>query len=185
MLEIADKEFQEIRTFLQDYRIETAEKVKGKEFQDAEIDAISLEAIIATNPDIVALNGIIADYRHCPLSQEIPTTHLETSINALHLLGIYTISQLSNCIKNNKDDAEIIAKAFSSNDTTNENSQRVFSLSKTISVNYICFAELTRRDFDYNQIMQYFEELNITFLIGSENAARYLLQLSEKRNTSS
>ena len=179
LLEIADKEFQEIRSSLQSYQNEAIEKVKSEEFQDDEIDAILLKTIITTNPDIEELNKTIGNYCHCPLSQEISTTSLEKRIDELHWHGIYTVSQLINSIENNKHTAIIIAENFLQNDAMDENSPKT-PISKTIAVFYICFAEIVRRNLDYDQTMQYFEESHIFFGTEREDAVRFLLQLSKE-----
>lgn len=178
------KKFQEIRSFLQSYQSEATEKVENKEFQDAEIDAILLQAIITTNPDIEALNRIIGNYCHCPFSHEISTTSLENRIDELHWHGIYTVNQLINCIKNNKRTAVIIAEEFLRNNTTNEDSPKI-PISKTIALYYICFAEVVRRNLDYDQAMQYFEDSYIFSGAERKDAVHFLLQLSKKINNQS
>lgn len=185
MLEIADKEFQEIRTFLQDYQNEATEKVTNEEFQDAEIDAILLEAIIASNPDIVTLNKIISKYFGRPFSEEISTSSLEEKIDALHWLGIHTISQLNDCIKNNKDNAAIIAEEFILKDTTDEDSEedsKPSPLSKTIALFYICYAEIIRENLEFEQIMQYFKDNKIGRGPDRAKGVRHLLEVGRKIN---
>lgn len=180
LLEIADKEFQEIRSFLQSYQNEAPEKVKSEEFQDAEIDAILLQAIITTNPDIAALNEAIGNYFHCPVSSEILTESLESTINTLHWHGIYTVSQLNACIKNNKNNAAIIAEKFS------KISQKYAIMSIdtemliTAALSYICYAEMIKKNLDYDQIMQYFTDNNISSSGIVEDFVRCLLQLSKE-----
>lgn len=178
LLEIADKEFQEIRSSLQSYQSEAMEKVKSEEFQDAEIDAILLEAIITSNPDIATLNETIMNCFDCPLSPRIPTAAVERTINRLHWLGVYTVSQLNCCIKNNKDVAAIIAKEIIHKDTTKEESKKNPIL-KTTALFYICYAELARKKPSVDQIYQYFDETNILRDEKSDRIVRCLLQLSE------
>ena len=184
LLEIADKEFQEIRSFLQSYQNEAAEKVESEEFQDAEIDAVLLEAIITTNLDIAALNEFIGNCFDRPFSPEIATVLVENAIDRLHWFGIYTVNHLNYCIKNNKDNATIIAKEFINRDTTKDKSKKPL-LSKTIAFFYICYAELLRRKSNYDQIMKYFVETNISSGDEREDAVHRLLQLSEKINKQS
>lgn len=185
LLEIADKEFQEIRSFLQSYQNEAPEKVKSEEFQDAEIDAILLKAIITTNPDIEALNEIIGNYFHCPISEEIPTIWLERTIDRLQWFGINTVNQLNNFIENNKDIAAIAAKHFLlPQEGEKYKDSKKAPISKDIALFYICYAEIVRRNFNYDQIMQYFEETNISRNDdrARENGVQCLLQLSEEIN---
>ena len=180
LLEIADKEFQEIRSLLQSYQNEATKKVACEEFQDSEIDAILLEAIITSNPDIRTLNEIIRNCLDSPFFSEITTAALEARINELHWLNIYTVSQLNHCIENNKDTAALIAKEFLCEDTTKNK-----STSKAIALFYICYAELLRRKPDYGQILQYFEENNISYGAERRDGARRLFQLSKKINVQS
>lgn len=179
LLEIADKEFQEIRSFLQAYQNEATEKVASEEFQDSEIDAILLEAIITSNPDVETLNGIIRNYCDRTFSPEISTSTLELIIDELHWLGVYTVNQLNNCIENNKDTAAVIAEGFIAKKSVKT------PISKTIALFYICYAELLRRKPDYDQIMQYLEENNISYGEEREEGAHKLLQLSAEINMQS
>ncbi len=180
LLEIADKEFQEIRSFLQSYQNEATEKVGSKEFKDVEIDAILLRAIIMTNPDISALNTIISNYFKCPISEEILTVLLEKTIDRLHWFEIYTVNQMNNFIENNKDVAKLIAKEMAQTSETHEDKQKSFS--KTVALFYICYAEIVRRNLNYDQIMQYFKETGIAFRDGREDGVHLLLKLCEKVN---
>lgn len=184
LLEIADKEFQEIRSFLWSYQNEAAEKIMSGEFRDAEIDAVLLQAVITTNPDIKALNKTIENYFHIPVSQEISTESLEFIINKLYLLDIHTVSQLINCIKSNKNTAVIIVEKFSQN--IQKFPRELYSeMWIAAALLYICYAEIVRRNFDYKQITQYFEDADISFGADTEDIVRYLLHLSEKINQQS
>lgn len=180
LLEIADKEFQEIRSFLQSYQNEATEKVTSEEFQNAEIDAVLLKAIITTDPDIEELNKAIRNCCDYPFSPESSTEHIEATIDMLHLLGIYTVSQLINCIKNNKRVAVIAAeKTYRDNVMGGDFTECL--LPRTAALNCICFVEMARKNFDYNQLAQYFKEDDSSDA-EIEAFNRFLLQLREAIN---
>lgn len=184
LLELADKEFQEIRSSLQDYKNGAPENVESEKFQDSEIDAILLEAIINSNPDIKALNNAIQNYFDRQFPSEILTVLLEDMIRRLQWFDVYTVSQLNNFIKINKNTAEIIAKEYRYNYITKDRSGSTPG-SKIAALFYICYAELVRRTPDYDQIFKYLEETRIFPNDGRENFAQWLLQVSKKINTPS
>lgn len=157
LLEIADKEFQEIRDFLQAYQRDAVEKMEKDELQDAEIDAILLETVIDTNPDIAKLNETIRSLFDCSFSEKIPTDRIESMIAQLRWFGIDTVSQLKDFIERNKEGAASVARGFIK--TSEEGGQG--PISKTIAFFYLCYAEVLRRGYDYEQIMQYFVEMHI------------------------
>lgn len=183
LLEIADKEFQEIRSFLQSYQNEATERIVSEEFQDSEIDAILLEVIIASNSDIEKLNEVIGDYFGSPLSSEIATTTVENIINKLHWLNIYTVSQLYNCIENNKESAAIIAKELSEIYPGIKLDKS--PIPKSIALLYICYAELLSRKPNCDYIYQYLNENSISMGEYRQEFTHLLLQLSEKINMKS
>lgn len=184
LLEIADKEFQEIRSLLQTYQDEASKKVASEEFQDKEIDAILLEAIIESNPDIKELNQRILEYFGIPFSRIISTWSLEDTISRLRWFGVNTVNQLNSLIENNKAIAETIAKENSYNDST-KNDTDVAPFSKTIALFYICYAELLRGNPDYDKIAQYLDATNISRYDNGEDNVLYFLRLSKKINTPS
>jgi len=179
LLEIADKEFQEIRSFLQSYQNEATEKLGSEEFKDVEIDAILLRAIVTKNPDIRTLNKIISNYLKCPVSEEISTTALEKIIDRLHWFDIYTVNQLNNFIESNKDVAKLVAKEFAQKKEQDKGDSQK-TISKTIALFYICYAEIVRRNPNYDQIMQYFEETNISYGDDRVDGVQLLLKLCEE-----
>ena len=93
LLEIADKEFQEIRSFLQTYQEEALEKLKQEELQDAEIDAILLETSVKTDEDINELNNIIAEFCGLEFESHLALWDIERIINELRWLQVDTIAQ--------------------------------------------------------------------------------------------
>lgn len=180
LLEIADKEFQEIRSFLWSYQNEAAEKIMSGGFQDAEIDAVLLKAIITTNPDVEELNKTIANYCNALLDPELSTELLECHINRLHWLGIYTVSQLINCIENNKSSAAIIAeKIYHDNMTGGDYPDS--TVLRIAAIACVCITEMVKRNLSYDQIVQFFGE-DILSDDGAENFIRSLLQLGEEIN---
>lgn len=180
LLEIADKEFQEIRSFLWSYQNEAAEKIMNGEFQDVEIDAVLLKVIVTTNPDIEEINKAIGNYCDPPFDSEFSTELVESDIDDLHWLGIHTVGQLINCIENNKRDAEIVAeKLYRDNIMDLEWSK--FLLPEMAAFPCVVLAELLRKNLSADQIMQYLGKDDLG-KEGAENFMYFLQQLSEAIN---
>ena len=177
LLEIADKEFQEIRSFLQSYQNEATEKVTSEEFQNAEIDAVLLKVIIETNPDIEELNKAIENCCDHPFSSELSTEHIEITIDILHCLGIYTVSQLINCIENNKRVAVTAAEKIYRDNIMGRDATK-FLLPRTVALSCISFTEMARQNFDYGQIAQFFGEDDLSDA-EIETFNYFILQLRE------
>lgn len=157
LLEIADKEFQEIRSFLRSYQEEAIEKVEDGELQGVAIDAILLRAMIESNQDIIELNESIRGVFDGPYLQTLSLELLEITINRLNWLHIVTVSQLKDCIVRNKEDALKIAKYLQESNGEGYH----MSIPKTIAFFYLCYAELLREKPDAKRIKEYLVENNI------------------------
>lgn len=178
LLEIADKEFQEIRSFLRSYQNEATAKVASGEFQDSEIDAVLLEAIITSNSDIKKLNETIGDYFDLPVSLKFATGEVEDIVNMLHWLNINTVNQLYSCIRDDKKIAALIAKEFS--ETYPEIGREKYPITRCIALFYLCYAELTNRKPNHDQIYQYLDDNSISEGKEREEAIQILLKYCKK-----
>lgn len=183
LLEIADKEFQEIRKFLSSYELETAKTLgtKSKD-EDVEIDAILLSKLVEINTDIIEINSQIEAITGVKIHDNISSSYYETSIKELHWFGINTLNQLYDFIARNRWYAIKIAKdRFSRRDFANKEEKIV--IHRTIAFFYLCYAELitnTKR-YDFNSFVQYFEEMNIGNPDESKKEVAYnIFQLREK-----
>lgn len=181
LLEIADKEFQEIRAFLQSYQEEAVEKIKHNELLDTEIDAILLETCIRTDKDIVELNNIIAEISGYELQSNLTIGQLQSSINQLHWLQIDTMGQLRDFISRNKKCAIDIARVFLQNIEEDE----ITIINRTIAFFYLCYAELICKNYDLDEIIGFFSDNNIESTYNKRRqAAEELIQLREELNIS-
>lgn len=152
LLEIADKEFQEIRSFLQSYQEEAMEKMKHNELLDTEIDAILLETSIRTDKEIIDLNNTIVEISGYEIQSNITIGQLQSSINELHWLQIYTMAQVRDLISRNKRYAIDIAREFLKNSKKDEST----TINGTIAFFYLCYAELICKNYDLNKIIEFF-----------------------------
>ena len=152
LLEIADKEFQEIRQKISKYELEVSQKIQSDE-QDEEImlDAVSMQILIDTDKGYISLNQEIAD---CT-GHEIDTyTYNQEILNCCKWLGITTIGDLKLALEQKKDVAVGIAKSFLENDEE----ERI--LGKTIGLFYLCYAELVT-EYPKQKWLDYLRENNI------------------------
>ena len=179
LLEIADKEFQEIRSFLQSYKEEATEKMKHKELLDTEIDAILLENSIKTDEEVIELNKIIEEISGQELDSNLTIEDLEISIKKLHWLQIHTMVQLRDFIARNKECAVGIAKDFLQNFQKGEGR----TASRTIAFFYLCYAELLCKNYNVDKILEYLSDNDIEIDYNErKQAAKKLYQLREKLN---
>ena len=180
LLEIADKEFQEIRSFLQSYQKEAIEKIKDEEQQDMEIDTILLETSIETDKEIIELNNIIAKICEQEFESENTIEELVDTINRLHWFHINTIAQLRDFITRNKKYAIDIAREFLK-DTKDDGG----IITKSIAFFYLCYAELLCNDYDLDEIVEYLSDTKVGPNLSSRKLyARRILKLREKINIS-
>ena len=181
LLEIADKEFKEIRQFFVAYKAEANEKVEGKEFEDAEIDAILLETIIRTDETIKEINNQIASIfgKDC---EDISTLNdYEDTIKRLHWFHVYTISQLRHFAEKNKRYAIEISKEYLSD----HGKRPGYHIPKTIALFYLCYSELLTNNYSSDQVAQYITDMNENVSPEKQKSAvNNLLKLRDKFNIS-
>lgn len=173
LLEIADAEFQEIRSFLQSYQDEAREKMEDEELQDVAIDAILLQAMIESNQDIVELNEKIRSILGGPYSDTISSGAMETTIDRLNWFHIVTVSQLKDFIVRNKEEAPQIAENFAQDDEGE-------SIPRTIAFFYLCYAELLRENPNSKRIKEYLDENHIDLPDHREETVTFLRKINEK-----
>lgn len=183
LLEIADKEFEEIRRFLLSYEEETTKTLRSEsEDEDVEIDAILLDKLTEINTDIIEINSQIEAIIGIKFDDDIQPSDYEGSIKKLHWFGIHTLSQLYDFIEKNSHYAVDIAREIlGTYRYTNEGEKVV--IHRTIAFFYLCYAELVANTekYDFDGFVQYFEEMNIVGLDKSSREAAFeLFQLREK-----
>ena len=174
LLEIGDKEFLEIRNFLSTYTNEVAGKIKEKELNNREIDAIILNEFIKTDSDLIALNKAIENIAGKKIRDNLENFNCEKDIIRLQWLGIRKLGQLKKLIVSRKDFALKIAHIlFSRKDDAPSNTSYI---DKTIGIFYLCYAELLSKYQDYNAIKSYFDCANIQV---DNDFPQYLLTIRE------
>lgn len=179
LLEIADKEFQEIRQILKSYKVEVEENITEESFTNTEIDAVLLETIVDTNNDITYINSeIAACFKSTIDSDKVPPEQWETTIKKLKYLDIHTLGQLQELISANKHKAIGIAKAFAAQ-SEDDGGPTYFRY--TIAFFYLCYAEILNQSNGADAIVRYLKENNIIGRRDSlEAIADRLLKIKEQ-----
>lgn len=134
LLEIADKEFQEIRQKISKYKLEVSEKIQHDE-QDEEIklDAVSLQILLDTDKEYISLNQEIADFTGIRINSSLIDT--QVVLNECRWLGIMTVGDLKRLLEQKKDMAVSLAKKI-----LGDGAGRISF--KTIGLLYLFYAEL-------------------------------------------
>ena len=187
LLELADKEFVEIRSFLLSYEKETAKTLRSESRnEDVEIDAILLRKLTEINTDIIKINSQIESIIGIKFDDTISPSDYEDSINELHWFGIHTLNQLYEFIARNWYNAIEIAKEIIDPQNFFIEGQKSV-VHRTIAFFYLCYAELitNTKKYDFDDFIQYFEEMNIGHPDESRKKTAYdIFQLREKLHIS-
>lgn len=158
LLEIADKEFQEIRHFLSDYEEKVSAKIDDLDFEDTVLDAIVLKKFIQTDKNVSKFNEYISSKSNYTFKEPL-TYDCEKIIKELNYLGVHTLGQLRAFIGKNYDAAIVIVeRLILSEDIKGIN----FRLAKTMIFFYLCYAELVNNEkYEEDEIMYYLEKNDI------------------------
>ena len=156
LLEIADKEFNEIRESLKQYKKNVEDKISTQELFDSEIDAVILETLIKQDSNILKLNSHIKDLVGMEL-EPIDDFSAKTSIQHLKWFNITTFKQLSRLILKYTDTAIAISSEKFKDFRPNENTK----VNKTISFFYLCYAILLSEYCDVHKIEKYLSDEHI------------------------
>lgn len=157
LLEIGDKEFLEIRKYLLSYSGDIANKIKDRELNDKELDAIMLNEFVSTDKEIIRINKELAQLFNSQISDKLENYNCADAINRLNWFDIRTLGQLKNFINDNKTSAIKIAQILITPKDVNEKMR----MDKTRAIFYLCYAELLNSDYDYQSISRYLKETNI------------------------
>lgn len=155
LLEIADKEFQNIRQSLSTYESQISEHIEND--KDIEIDAVLLCELVKTNPDIIAINDKIEKIAGIDFEANIEPFDFEDSVSELHWLKIYTLDQLYKLVQKNGDFAVKIAEKFFSDEPFENDSEDISAIRRNIVFFYLCYAELVLNEeaYDINSCHEY------------------------------
>jgi len=132
LLELADKEFSEIRENLEIYEEIVSGKLEKNE-EDILIDKISLSNFISINKNLEKLNSAISEISGCRLVDGQPILH--NKVEALNYLGFKYIHEIDKAITEEFDLCVEIAKQFLTAGR---------ELEQSIGIFYLCFARLVQ-----------------------------------------
>lgn len=167
LLEIADKEFQEIRQKISEYESEVSEKIQNDE-QDEEIklDAVSLQVLLDTDKDFIALNRAIEN--RTGIRIDLNSANYQLILSGFQWFGITTVGDAKQLLEEKRDLAVSLA---------GENLSRgeYTSLMKTIGSFYLCYAKLVE-EYPEEEWLDYLRENNIGDM---ERHAAFVRKLSE------
>lgn len=177
LLELADKEFDEIRNKLSEYRIEAEEKILDKKFNDKEIDAILLDTLIESNSDIIEINNKISCYAAKNFKEGLKEEDYARTIRELNSLNIKTMGDLLEVISNEKELAIKIAQIkFGKKDEDDAG-----SIMRVIAFFYLCYARLMHQSDDEKDYIKYLSDNNIGEPgYPKDKAAKELLSIRKK-----
>lgn len=135
LLEIADKEFQEIRQRISKYELDVSEKLQndGQE-EEVSLDAISLQVLLDTDEAFIALNKAIEERTGIKIGSS-ENANYQTILNEFQWLGITTIGGAKRLLEEKKD----LAVSLAGENLSKEKNK---SLLKTIGLFYLCYAIL-------------------------------------------
>lgn len=169
LLEVADKEFQEIREFLETYRAKVEAEISEKSdygTPDCELDAVVLEAVLKTKPNFQELNrriGEIAGMKiRVPAKQKDKQDYYGGTLQKLNCLGISTTAQLDQLAERGADLASYLADKFLRDRYKTE--PEGATLPNTIGVFYLCYAQLILNNYSKERVVQYMENTSIGVL---------------------
>ncbi len=159
LLEIADKEFLEIREKLTAYKVEIKERIRENDFVDTDLDAVLIDELISSNEDLIQINrdiGNAFDAVVCEQSDDLE--YSERMIKKLRWFGIRSLRQFLQFVEKNKHNAIKIARVRGENYKRENNNEK---LHRTISVFYLCYAEVLDRCEDASLIIEYLSHFQI------------------------
>lgn len=161
LLELADKEFQEIRDFLTEYRHDVTSMMEqdAPEVADSELDAVVLEAILNTNPKLQKLNQKIGEIAGMEISDNEPQQKYVSTLQQLNFLQIHTTIQLNQSVDRNMNLAIYLANKILCDIGLEEADDQ--PLPKTIGLFYICYAELLSNNYGWDGINAYIKSNHI------------------------
>ena len=169
LLEVADKEFQEIRDFLETYREKVEAEISEKSdygTPDCGLDAVVLEAVLKTKPNFQELNrriGEIAGMKiRVPAKQKDKQDYYGGTLQKLNCLGISTTAQLDQLAERGADLASYLADKFLRDRYKTE--PEGATLPNTIGVFYLCYAQLILNNYSKERVVQYMENTSIGVL---------------------
>lgn len=174
LLEIADKEFDNIRQDLGKYKDNATQSIGNENFLDFDINAVVLDVLMQSNSDIQRINKHIQDLTGTQLYSNIDSSYYESTIKRLHWLGIETVRQIYELIHDHTENAIAIATKKLNNYKTQEDPGRISTL---VAFFYLCYAFLLHGDCSKEKIYNYLVDTHIGRPGEQRHGADELLQL--------
>lgn len=169
LLEIADKEFDQIRHALIEYKNSAETQIEDKDFLERELDAVILQVMLESNEKVININTHISKLLKRSLD-EVTNDDFKPTIHKLNYLGITTVGQLNDALKKYSSAAMNIASKY----LTSSSGIR----KPTIAFFYLCYAVLLSTADTKEEIFKYLEETNIGFdFTARDRAAKKLLDI--------
>lgn len=153
LLELADKEFLEIKSKLNSYQKDIERQVKEKDIsEDMMLDKISLEKVLTSDENMISFTrkicGIIPD---TPLYK----ANIMATLKALNWLNITKVKELERMLERNKEIAYYIALHFL------HAVKGPVILTSDIGIFYLCYAELLMNHASEEYIVRYLRDNQI------------------------
>lgn len=173
LLEIADKEFNYIRSSLTTYKQTVQAQIENNEILDQDLDAVILEVFIKQDANVLKVNKYIEDLTGVTF-EKMSNNQAENIIQRLKWLGVVTVQQLADMCVKYADSAIRIAQEKLKDYREKEDRG---TISDSIAFFYLCYALLLKEHCNEDQIRKYFEDTNIGLSSTREASARELYNL--------
>jgi hypothetical protein len=175
LLEIADKEFEDIRLNLAEYRKSVTQQIENQEIGDREIDAIIIDVIL-DDDRMILFNNYIASLFGTSLSETIDDSERATTIKELKSVGITTIRQLIDASIKYIETAMFIANQILKDYDKKDDKKNI---SKTIGFFYLAYAVLLTERCSIKNIKTYLMENQIGVREDIEKVAQELYNIGK------
>ncbi len=173
LLEIADKEFNDIRTSLYTYKQTIKAQIENNEALDQDLDAVVLEVFINQDENILKINKYIEELTGATF-EEMKNLQAELTLKRLKWLGVTTVRQLTDLSSKYVDVAIRIAHEKLQNYKERKDHGTIYN---SIAFFYLCYAILLKEHCEEEQIRKYFEDTNIRFYSEREEAIKNFYNL--------
>lgn len=174
LLEIADKEFNQIREGLAEYKANAQTQIKDDGFLNRELDAVILQVMLNSNESVLSINNHIADLVRRPLIEVEGDEEFKDTIFRLNWLGIETVQQLNDALSKHSMLAKKKASEKLKDYYKKESSSRI---KETIAFFYLCYAILLAQNSSKEIIYRYLQETHIGLIHERDEDANELLDL--------
>jgi len=178
LLEIADKEFNEIRENLILYKNEVQEKVENENVFDQEIDAVWLGVLIEKNEDIKRLNMHIGELTGKTI-EDVGNDdyYYRSTLERLRWLGIKTVRQVFEMISEHIETAMAIATEKLKDYKGRKDPGTIRA---TVAFFYLSYALLLTNHNSEEDIYRYFVDTNIGEYGTQRDSAKEFRKIGKK-----